>query len=90
MRDDTPVIYRIVVGGVLPAQWSNWFDGMAISNATGLTTLEGMVIDQAVLYGLLDRARDLGLPLLSVTRVAAVGAEDRSQEPEARSLPDAT
>ena len=82
MRDDTPVIYRIVVGGVLPAQWSNWFGGMAISNATGLTTLEGMVIDQAVLYGLLDRTRDLGLPLLSVTRCSC---GRRRQEPGARS-----
>ena len=35
----------------------------------GTTVLQGPVVDQAALHGLLQRVRDLGLPLLSVTQV---------------------
>jgi hypothetical protein len=64
-----PVCYRIRVWGALDPEWSDWFGGLAIThNADGATTLSGPVADQAALYGLLSRARDLGLTLLTVGR----------------------
>ena len=61
--------YQIQVQGYLDLTWSDWFDGMTISHeANGTTTLEGPVVDQAALYGLIGRARDLGLTLLAVLR----------------------
>ncbi len=66
------LIYVIRLEGSLSAQWSDWFDGMTITyDSEGNTTLTGPVADQAALYGLIDKARDFGLPLLSVTRQAA-------------------
>lgn len=65
-------IYEIRLAGRLSAQWADWFDSMAITYDTeGNTTLTGPVTDQAALYGLIDKARDFGLPLLSVSRLAA-------------------
>ena len=64
-----PVCYRIRVRGALDPEWSDWFGSLAIThNADGATTLAGPVADQAALYGLLGRARDLGLTLLAVAR----------------------
>jgi len=65
-----PALYEIKLKGILPSEWSDWFDGMALNQDTqGNTTLSGPVIDQATLYGLLDRVRDLGMELLSITRL---------------------
>jgi hypothetical protein len=58
------VHYRIRVRGHLDAAW---FDGLTVTHeADGDTTLTGPVVDQAALYGLIGRARDLGLTLVSV------------------------
>lgn len=63
-------VYEIRLKGFLPNDWSSWFDGMMIGHdAEGDTTLTGPVVDQAALHGLLDRIRDLGLPLLAVRRL---------------------
>ena len=65
-----PPVYQIRVEGHLGPQWTDWFGGLAITpEATGATLLTGPVVDQAALYGLLRRVRDLGLPLLSVIRL---------------------
>jgi len=40
-------------------------------HSDGITVLEGPVVDQAALHGLLTKLRDLGLPLLSLTQVDA-------------------
>jgi len=68
---DQPATYQIIVQGRLDASWTEWFGGMTIhvskeSNSLILTTLTGMVRDQAELHGLLARTRDLCLPLLQV------------------------
>ena len=64
-----PDIYRIRVQGHFDRDWSAWFDGMTISNQpNGEAVLLGPLIDQAALYGLLIKIRDLGLPLLAVAR----------------------
>jgi len=67
-----PARYQICVQGCLEDRWAGWFEGMALArdDARHMTTLTGAVPDQAALHGLLARIRDLGLPLLSVTRVA--------------------
>ena len=63
-------VYRIRVRGHLGERWSDWFDGLQISNEeNGEAVLTGPVADQAALHGLLIKVRDLGLPLLAVTRV---------------------
>jgi hypothetical protein len=60
--------YEIRVQGHLDARWSDWFDGLTVTRETdGTTRLEGRVVDQAALHGLLQRVRDTGLPLVSVT-----------------------
>ena len=62
--------YRIVVRGHLDPSWTDWFDGLSITQEpTGYTVIAGAVADQAALYRLLIKLRDLGLPLLAVTLV---------------------
>ncbi len=68
--------YQIRVAGHLDPAWSGWFDNLAISHdSDGNTTLSGPVADQGALYGLINKARDLGLTLISVTPLAYPGAE---------------
>ena len=57
---------EIRVKGQISEHWSQWFDEMTISYAGDDTVLTGKVVDQAALYGVLARLRDLGLSLLSV------------------------
>ncbi len=62
--------YQITVNEMLDASWSAWFDGLTIThNADGNTLITGLVRDQTALYGLIDKARDLGLTLISVYRI---------------------
>ena len=62
--------YRFRVRGHLDDHWSEWFDGLVIHlQEDGTTVLVGPVVDQAALHGVIIRIRDLGLPLLSVSRV---------------------
>jgi hypothetical protein len=66
-----PVIYQIRIKGHLGQQWTDWFEGLSIAlEADGDTLLTGSVIDQAALHGLLKKVRDLGMPLISVIRLA--------------------
>jgi hypothetical protein len=60
--------YEIRVQGRLDDRWSAWLDGLDLSHAGGTTVLRGLVADQAALHGLLQKLRDIGLPLLSVAR----------------------
>ena len=63
-------LYRIRVEGVLEPTWSEWLAGMNISQeAGGVTILYGSVRDQAELFRLLTKVRDMGLDLISVNRV---------------------
>ena len=65
-----PVVYQIRIKGHLDDQWTDWFEGMTITREeNGDTLLTGAVIDQAALYGLLKKVRDLGIPLVAVNRV---------------------
>lgn len=61
--------YDIRLRGHLDAHWAAWFDGSTVSHESdGTTVISGHIADQAALHGLLQRVRDLGLPLISVTR----------------------
>jgi hypothetical protein len=63
--------YEIRVEGILDECWAAWFDGLQVtSQADGVTTIAGAVVDQAALHGVLAKVRDLGLPLISVRRVS--------------------
>ncbi len=62
--------YEIRLQGVLEQRWAAWFDGMNLTaNEDGSTTLRGPLIDQAALHGVLQRLRDLGIPLIAVTQL---------------------
>ena len=62
--------YEIRLDGRLEDRWAAWFDGLALTHdLDGTTTLRGDVVDQAALHGLLQRIRDLGVPLVSVTHL---------------------
>ena len=62
--------YQIRVKGHLADRWSGWFDGLTLTRRSdGTSLLEGAVVDQAALHGLLQKVRDTGLPLVSVTRL---------------------
>ena len=81
--------YNIRVEGHLSPQWSDWFDGFTITNCEdGEALLSGIILDQAALYGLLNKIGNLGLPLLSVNRVqreeASGGTSNVDQQGESQ------
>ena len=62
--------YQIRVKGHLDLDWSAWFDGFTITHDDdGCTTMAGRIVDQAALYGVIGKVRDLGLTLISVARI---------------------
>jgi hypothetical protein len=64
---DQSMVYQIKIKGSLSQPRMDWFDGLTITlDEDGNTLLFGTMTDQAALYGILKRIRDLGLPLLSV------------------------
>jgi len=71
---DSPYVYEIRVEGHLAARWSEWFEGLAIcKQPNGETTLTGLVVDQAALFGVLIRIHDLNLVLISIARSPSGG-----------------
>lgn len=64
------VWYEIRVQGHLDPRWSAWFDGLELTqDDDGTTIIRGLVADQSALHGLLQKVRDAGLPLVSLTPV---------------------
>ena len=64
-----PEYYEIKIEGCLDPYWLDWFTGLKMTHLNGdVTLLSGSLPDQAALYGLLERIRDLNLKLISVTR----------------------
>ena len=83
------MIYQIRIKGHLGPQWTDWFGGLTITlEEGGETLLTCPVADQAALYGLLRKVRDLGLPLISVTRAQTdqIDGPDFKQPIEASTL----
>jgi hypothetical protein len=73
-RQHNPGWYEIRLQGRLDSsRWAAWFDGLTIARGSdGTTIIRGPVADQAALHGLLQKARDLGLPLISVTQITQI------------------
>lgn len=71
-----PQVYEIRFRGHLSSSRAQMFEGLQmVQEPGGETVLTGVVIDQAVLHGILNRIRDLGVPLLSVKRLTPDEAE---------------
>jgi hypothetical protein len=69
-NDPQRTVYQIRTEGHLDPQWTDWFDGMAVTKEEdGTMLLTGQVCDQAALYSLIKKVRDLGMTLLSVNRL---------------------
>ena len=65
-----PMIYQFRLEEHIDRQWTDLFEGLAItSKENGDTLITGQVVDQAALHGLLKKVRDLGLTLVSVIRI---------------------
>jgi hypothetical protein len=60
--------YEIRIKGHLANRWAAWLDGELLQVDDGTTLVRAQVPDQAALHGLLNKLRDLGLPLVSVTQ----------------------
>ena len=68
--------YAIRVEGLLDAHWSQWLEEMTITHeGGGVTRIEGPLIDQAALHGLLNKLRDLRLPIVTVQRLGALDSD---------------
>jgi hypothetical protein len=77
-----PIIYQIRLQGHLGSEWTDWFEGMSITlGDDGETLLRGPVVDQAALYGLLRKVRDVGMPLLSLNRLKLGQADGGDASP---------
>ena len=71
-----PGLYEIRLKGHLEARWADWLGGLTLTlEENGETLLTGPPVDQAALFGLLRKVRDLGMPLLSVIRIKPGQAE---------------
>ena len=69
-EDPAPGRVQIRVRGHLEARWSSWLEGLTLTRQDdGTTVLEGPVVDQAALFGIIDRLRDMALPLISVAHL---------------------
>jgi hypothetical protein len=77
--------YEIRVKGHLAPRWTAWFDGLSlIAEDDGTTVIRGPVIDQAALHGVLQRLRDVGIPLVSLRQLPP----DASTAPMAPRIPE--
>jgi hypothetical protein len=77
--------YEIRVHGHLGSRWVSWFDGLELTTEDdGTTVLRGPVVDQSALHGLLQKLRDLGIPLVSL---AELPSAPRPEGPDAPNQP---
>lgn len=67
-----PTAYEICVEGRVDPGWEDWFEGLSLvfDPHSNRTQLRGSLPDQAALYGVIAKLRDLGLNLVSLTRLA--------------------
>jgi len=74
--------YEIRLKGHLDSRWAAWFDGLTLTNCSdGTTTIHGPVVDQSALHGLLQKVRDVGLPLISVTPIEPDQPDSPTSQP---------
>ena len=75
--------YQIKIQGRQAEGWADWMDDLEIfiernSDEITITTLTGIVKDQSGLHGLLNRIRDLSIPLISVQFIDPIRLEKES------------
>src|SRR5215211_6138546 len=76
MKGGRMAVYEIRVKGHLDGRWSEWFDGLQITNVENDdAVLSGEIVDQSALHGVLNKVRDLGLPLVAVRSSSPVGQD---------------
>ena len=76
---------EIRLNGHLESRWVGWFDGLSFRHESdGITVIHGQVVDEAALYGVLQKVRDAGLPLVSVAYTAREHREVPNVEPRAQ------
>lgn len=74
--------YVFVVRGQIDHYWASWFEGLSLQYlSSGNTMLYGPIVDQAALYGVLNRMRDLGLVLLEVRLIEPTLEGEASRSP---------
>jgi len=67
-----PATYEIRIQGHLDARWARRLGVPSLTHdSDGTTIMRGIAADQSSLHGLLQRIRDLGLPLISVVQIGA-------------------
>lgn len=59
---------KIKIKGHLDSSWKEWFDGLDITTKGDYTILRGDARDEAFIYGILNKIRDLNLKLISVEK----------------------
>ena len=63
-------LIEIKIAGILDINWDQWIQGFDICHGDqDDTILTGPVRDQAELYGLIAKLRDLGVKLISVNNL---------------------
>ena len=80
--------YQVRVEGRIGQRWLAWFDDLAISatdeeqagRGPAITTLTGVMRDQAALAGLLQKLYSLGLPLVEVRRMEVERVDGTARE----------
>lgn len=72
MTSDGPATYAIWVQGELSVEWDDRLGGLQVRRVQPglITELVGTVVDQTALTGVLTTLYELGLPILSVERLA--------------------
>ena len=64
-----PQKYQIIIEGHLPDRWNDWFEGMTVTNlANGEVQLQGTILDQSELVGVINQLHNLNLKLISIDR----------------------
>ena len=76
-----PIVYSIRIKGHFEDRMTTWFEGLTITlEETGDSVLTVPVVDQAALYGLLRKLRDLGVRLISINPAGPGQPGNSSQE----------
>ncbi len=96
-------LYEIKIKGLLDDHWQQWFEGMTLrlqentGSGEDYTLIIGPIADQPALHGLLEKIRDLNLPLISVRILptthpdqAATKQDAEPEAPASSSTPDCT
>ena len=74
--------YEIRLKGHLDIRWAAWFEGLTLTPDDATTVIHGPIVDQAALHGVLQKVRDLGLPLVSVIRVEPHQPDEPASSPD--------